>query len=119
MGAIMSTGIAVANSILLVTFAEAHRQSGSTKLEAANEGSRGRLRAVLMTALAMIAGMVPIAVGAEQTAPLGKAVIGGLLFATIATLTVLPALYAILARDSKFSASLDPSDQASRFYEAN
>ena len=119
MGAIMSTGIAVANSILLVTFAEAHRQSGSTKLEAANEGSRGRLRAVLMTALAMIAGMLPIAMGAEQTAPLGRAVIGGLLFATIATLTVLPALYAILARDSKFSASLDPSDQASRFYEAN
>ena len=119
MGAIMSTGIAVANSILLVTFAEAHRQSGSTKLEAANEGSLGRLRAVLMTALAMIAGMVPIAMGAAQTAPLGKAVIGGLLFATIATLTVLPALYAILARDSKFSASLDPSDQASRFYEAN
>ena len=119
MGAIMSTGIAVANSILLVTFAEAHRRSGATKLEAANVGSRGRLRAVLMTALAMIAGMLPIAMGAEQTAPLGKAVIGGLLFATIATLTVLPALYAILARDSKFSASLDPSDETSRFYEAN
>jgi Cu/Ag efflux pump CusA len=67
----------------------------------------------------MIVGMVPIAVGAEQTAPLGRAVIGGLLFATIATLTVLPAVYAILQKRAKtYSPSLDPTDPASRFYAA-
>ncbi len=119
MGAIMAIGIAVANSILLVTFAEAERRGGSNTLEAARHGSTGRLRAILMTALAMIAGMIPIALGAEQTAPLGIAVVGGLLLATLSTLTVLPALYAILAQESVHSASLDPTDPTSRFYEAS
>jgi multidrug efflux pump subunit AcrB len=122
MGAIMAGGIAVANSILLVTFAEFSRKSGATSLEAGLEGARGRLRAILMTALAMIAGMLPIALGigegAEQTAPLGRAVIGGLVFATLATLTVLPAMYAILQRGAGLgSRSLDPLDPDGRFYE--
>ena len=118
-GAIMAIGIAVANSILLVTFAEAHRRAGSNAMDAARHGSSGRLRAILMTAAAMVAGMVPIALGAEQTAPLGIAVIGGLVFATLSTLTVLPALYAILVKESIHSVSMDPTDPTSRFYEAS
>jgi len=122
MGAIMAVGISVANAILLVTFAEASRREGRPVLEAAAEGGRGRLRAILMTASAMIAGMVPMAIGfgqgGQQAAPLGRAVIGGLLVATFATLTVLPSVYAILqGRASRFSPSLDPDDPASRYYE--
>ena len=122
MGAIMAVGISVANAILLVTFAEASRHEGRPVLEAAAEGGRGRLRAILMTASAMIAGMVPMAIGfgegGQQAAPLGRAVIGGLLVATFATLTVLPSVYAILqGRASQFSPSLDPDDPASRYYE--
>ena len=89
MGSIMAIGIAVANAILFVTFAEMGRHEGRTPAEAAIEGGRGRLRAILMTASAMIAGMIPIALGVgeggEQTAPLGRAVIGGLAAATVAT----------------------------------
>ena len=119
----MAIGIAVANAILLVTFAEMSRQEGNPVLEAALEGGRGRLRAILMTALAMIAGMTPIALGigeaAEQAVPLGRAVIGGLLGATLATLIILPSVYAILqSRASHFSPSLDPNDQGSRYYDA-
>ncbi len=124
MGAIMSIGIAVANAILLVTFAEMSRRDGAPVVDAAVEGSRGRFRAILMTAGAMIAGMIPIALGvgtaSEQTSPLGKAVIGGLIFATLATLTVLPSFYAILQkRTGKHSASLYPKDPSSRYYEAD
>jgi len=122
MGAIMAIGIAVANSILLVTFAEFSRRAGSDVVEASFEGGRGRLRAILMTASAMIAGMIPIALGigegSEQTTPLGRAVIGGLLFATFATLTVLPAFYAILQRKATLvTPSLHPLDADGRFYE--
>jgi multidrug efflux pump subunit AcrB len=123
MGAIMAIGIAVANSILLVTFAEHARHEGRRPLEAAHEGAAGRLRAVLMTAAAMIAGMTPVAIGysegGAQSAPLGRAVIGGLIFATFATLTVLPAIYAVLqSRASSTSPSLNPTDPTSRYYEA-
>ncbi|MEZ5352803.1 MAG: efflux RND transporter permease subunit [Bryobacteraceae bacterium] len=119
-GAIMAVGIAVANSILMVTFMEIERRAGSEVIQAAVDGGRGRLRAILMTAFAMIAGMTPIAIGADQTAPLGKAVIGGLALATVATLTVLPALYAILQSGaSRHSRSLDPTDPASSYYEAS
>ncbi len=119
MGAIMAVGIAVANAILLVSFSETERRAGASARDAAREGAKGRLRAILMTASAMIAGMAPIALGAAQTAPLGRAVIGGLLFATIATLTVLPAVYALLqAKAGSHSASLDPSDPESRYYVA-
>ncbi len=122
MGAIMAVGISVANSILMVTFAEQARAAGLSAREAALEGARGRLRAILMTAMAMIAGMTPIALGmgegAEQTAPLGRAVIGGLALATFATLTVLPAIYSIAqGRARQLAPSLDPNDPASRYYE--
>jgi multidrug efflux pump subunit AcrB len=122
MGAIMAIGISVANSILLLTFAEMSRAEGAEPGRAAVEAGRGRLRAILMTATAMIAGMVPIALGlgqgSEQTAPLGRAVIGGLAAATFATLTILPAFYAVLQRRATaHSASLHPMDPRSRFYE--
>ena len=117
----MAIGISVANAILLVTFAEAARHEGMPIFDAAVEGGRGRLRAILMTATAMIAGMIPMALASGergQTAPLGRAVIGGLAAATIATLTVLPAVYAMLqGRAGTVSASLDPDDPASRNYE--
>src|SRR5205814_7827158 len=94
MGAIMAIGIAVANSILLVSFAEHLRREGQPLLEAAADGAAGRLRAILMTATAMIFGMVPMAIGlsggGSQAAPLGRAVIGGLIVSTFATLTILP-----------------------------
>lgn len=123
MGAIMSIGIAVANSILLVSFAERQRQQGLPLLEAATAGAVGRLRAVLMTASAMIFGMVPMAIGASeggaQAAPLGRAVIGGLLVSTFATLTILPSIYAILqARASTKPPSLNPTDPLSGYYDA-
>jgi multidrug efflux pump subunit AcrB len=118
MGAIMAIGVAVANAILLVTFAELSRAEGKTPREAAVEGARGRLRAILMTATAMIAGMIPLSLGAAQTAPLGRAVIGGLLGATVATLIVLPSAYAILQGHSRStSRSLDPDDPTRQYYE--
>jgi len=124
MGAIMAIGIAVANSILLVTFSERARHEGRNHLEAAQEGAAGRLRAVLMTAAAMIFGMVPMAIGfgegGSQSAPLGRAVIGGLIASTFTTLTVLPSIYAILQRKaSTTSPSLNPMDPESRYYEAH
>lgn len=120
MGAIMSMGIAVANAVLLVTFAERYRRGGSDAAEAGASGSADRLRAILMTAFAMMAGMVPLAImGQAQTAPLGRAVIGGLAAGTLTTLTVLPAIYALLqSRATAHSPSLDPTDPESKFYEA-
>jgi multidrug efflux pump subunit AcrB len=123
MGAIMAIGIAVANSILLVTFAEQARHAGRPVMEAAREGAAGRLRAVLMTAAAMIFGMLPMAIGfgegGSQAAPLGRAVIGGLLLSTFATLTILPSIYAILqGRGRPESPSLNPMDPGSRYYDA-
>ncbi|MGO4880989.1 MAG: efflux RND transporter permease subunit [Bryobacteraceae bacterium] len=123
MGAIMAIGIAVANSILLVTFAEQGRHAGRPVLDAAREGAGSRLRAVLMTAAAMIFGMLPMAIGfgegGAQAAPLGRAVIGGLLVSTFATLTIVPSIYAILQRKvSIASPSLNPTDPTSRYYDA-
>jgi multidrug efflux pump subunit AcrB len=121
MGAIMAIGISVANAILLVTFAENARRDGASAREAAIEGGGGRLRAILMTATAMIAGMIPLAIGTgerAQTAPLGRAVIGGLSMATIATLVVLPAVYMLVqARVRTVSPTLDPDDPASAHYD--
>ena len=102
MGAIMAVGIAVSNSILLVNFANDYRaeKPESSALEAALEAGRTRLRPVLMTALAMIIGMVPMALAlgeaGEQNAPLGRAVIGGLVMATVVTLFVVPVVYTLL-----------------------
>ncbi|MDM0113450.1 efflux RND transporter permease subunit [Variovorax sp. J22R133] len=97
-GAIMTMGVATANSILLVSFARERLQAGTPPLSAALEAGATRIRPVLMTALAMIIGMIPMALGlgegAEQNAPLGRAVIGGLIFATVSTLLFVPAVYA-------------------------
>ena len=121
MGAIMAIGISVANAILLLTFAESARREGASVRDAALQGARGRMRAILMTAMAMIAGMIPLALGAgdrAQTAPLGRAVIGGLVFATVATLIVLPAVYSLLqARVRTASPTLDPDDPLSAHYD--
>ena len=120
LGAIMAVGIATANSILMLTFMEFSRRAGQEKRQAAVTGARSRLRAILMTASAMIGGMLPIAMGGEQTAPLGRAVIGGLILATFTTLTALPALYSILqTRRAAYAPSLDPTDPSSRYYEAS
>jgi multidrug efflux pump subunit AcrB len=124
MGAIMAVGVAVANAILLVTVAERARLAGRTAAEAGAAGAAGRARAILMTSLAMIAGMVPMALGlgdgGEQTAPLGRAVIGGLAAATVATLTILPAVFAlVMNRAGRASVSLDPHDPAGPRYIAH
>jgi multidrug efflux pump subunit AcrB len=123
-GAIMAIGIAVANSILLIAFAERHRlEQKSSAINAAHRGASSRLRAISMTAAAMICGMLPMALGlsegGSQTAPLGRAVIGGLLLSTFATLTVLPAIYSILQQKAATtSMSLNPDDPSSRYYES-
>jgi len=121
MGAIMAVGVAVANAILLVTFAEKARQTGVGAAAGARTGAQERLRPILMTSCAMIAGMVPMALGlgegGEQSAPLGRAVIGGLSVATAATLLILPAVFTVvMGRGALGSASLDPGDPESRFY---
>ncbi len=121
MGAIMALGVSVANSILLVTFAEERRRAGSDAVEAALHGSASRLRPILMTSIAMVAGMIPMALalgeGAQQSAPLGRAVIGGLLASTAATLLILPLVFArVQAKASAASPSLDPSDPASPYF---
>ena len=120
MGAIMATGVAVANAILLVTFAEHARREGGSPLQTAIEAARSRMRPVLMTSAAMVAGMIPMALafgeGAEATAPLGRAVIGGLAAATMATLIVLPSVYSLVQQSaSATSPSLDPDDPGSAF----
>jgi multidrug efflux pump subunit AcrB len=101
MGAIMSVGVASANSILLVTFAREQQLKGHSALEAALSAGRTRIRPVLMTAAAMIVGMIPMAIGGageEQNAALARAVIGGLLFATPTTLLIVPYLFAMLRK---------------------
>jgi multidrug efflux pump subunit AcrB len=115
MGTIMAIGVAVANAILLVTFAEQNRRNGADPTSAARSAAAERLRPVLMTSLAMIAGMIPMALaigqGSEETAPLGRAVIGGLFAATLATLFLLPTVFGIVQKRATLkSPSLDPED---------
>lgn len=112
MGAIMSVGVAVANAILLVTFAHRAQLTGLSKRDAALESATTRLRPILMTTLAMIAGMIPMALARSQTSPLAIATIGGLALATVATLLVLPAVYALLASKTAKTATLEPTDLA-------
>jgi multidrug efflux pump subunit AcrB len=104
MGAIMSIGVATANSILLITFANDQRKQGLNAHDAALSAGVTRLRPVIMTALAMIIGMLPMSLGlgegGEQNAPLGRAVIGGLLMATLSTLFFVPAVYSILRKQA-------------------
>ena len=125
MGAIVAVGIAVSNSILLVNFANEIRvDQGLTPIQAALEAGKTRLRPVLMTAIAMILGMIPMAIGngegGEQNAPLGRAVIGGLIVATFVTLFLVPVVYSLLrlreptahALDLKFEAEANEQTTA-------
>ena len=115
MGGIMAVGVGTANAILLVTFADEHRRSGASAFDAGIEGVKERMRPILMTSAAMIAGMIPMALAAEVTAPLGRAVIGGLIAATLANLTALPFVFAVVQeRAATASPSLDPDDPQSR-----
>lgn len=121
MGAIMAVGVAVANAILLVTFAERARRAGAESHAAALDGARSRLRPILMTSAAMIAGMLPMAFGfgegGAQAAPLGRAVVGGLATATIATLIFLPLVFAIVQRKAGMrSISMNPYDCESSYF---
>jgi multidrug efflux pump subunit AcrB len=138
MGAIMAIGVAMANAILVITFSEQQRrdcaqtkgqESGVRSPEswatnattAAIEGAEQRLRPILMTSAAMVAGMLPLALalgeGGQQTAPLGRAVIGGLAMATAATLFVLPCVFALVqSRAKAISVSLDPDDPQSAHF---
>src|SRR5207344_1219742 len=104
MGAIMSIGVATANSILMITFANDQRVHGLQSLDAALAAGMTRLRPVIMTALAMIIGMLPMSLGlsegGEQNAPLGRAVIGGLVLATFTTLLFVPVAYSALRRNA-------------------
>ena len=115
MGAIMAIGVATSNSILLVTFANDERCEGKNAFDAALSAGHTRLRPVIMTALAMIIGMLPMSLGlgegGEQNAPLGRAVIGGLLVATVATLFFVPVVYSML-RKKEFAE--DPDEQFNR-----
>ena len=114
MGAIMSLGVATSNSVLVVSFARISLRSGLTPSDAALEAGTTRLRAVLMTALAMVIGMLPLSLGlgegGEQNAPLGRAVIGGLVFATIATLFFVPVVFSLLHKRRQLSATSEHSD---------
>lgn len=106
MGSIMAVGVSCANSILVISFATDKMREGYTSVQAAIQSGYTRIRPVIMTASAMILGMLPMALGigegGEQNAPIGRTVIGGLLFATFATLVIVPLLFAILNKDKKF-----------------
>jgi multidrug efflux pump subunit AcrB len=116
MGAIMTIGVATANSILMVVFANDERLAGKDRVEAALNAGHTRLRPVLMTALAMIIGMLPMALafgeGGEQNAPLGRAVIGGLLFATVGTLFLVPTIYSLLKKHAPIDYSKEIDEEA-------
>jgi multidrug efflux pump subunit AcrB len=123
MGAIMAVGVAVSNAIMLVSFGDRHRrEEGMPADRAAITAAKGRLRPIIMTACAMISGMIPMSLGleegSEQNAPLGRAVIGGMALATFATLLVLPAVFTLLLGGaSNRSPSLDPDDPESSHYD--
>jgi len=113
MGAIMTIGVATANSILIVSFANERRRAGASALAAALESGATRLRPVIMTAFAMIVGMLPMAFGlgegGEQNAPLGRVVIGGLAFATLTTLFIVPLVYALMHGRAESRAATSPA----------
>ena len=121
MGMIMSVGVSISNAVLLVTNAEELRKHSGDALKAAREAVALRVRPILMTSLAMIVGMIPMASGlgegGDQTSPLGRAVIGGLLASTFAALLILPLVFAwVQGNTSTVSVSLDPEDKESKFY---
>jgi multidrug efflux pump subunit AcrB len=117
MGAIMCIGVATSNSILMVTFANDRRHEGADARDAALAAGATRLRPVLMTALAMIMGMLPMSLGlgdgGEQNAPLGRAVIGGLLVATVFTLVFVPVMYSLLRRKAPRALAHDDAESQS------
>jgi multidrug efflux pump subunit AcrB len=123
MGSIMCIGVSVSNSVMLVTFMTREWREGKQVLEAAVVGARDRLRPILMTACAMIVGMIPMSLaleaGSQMQAPLGRAVIGGLLVSTFTTLLVLPPLFALLlgAGRAHRSPSIHPDDPASGHFD--
>jgi multidrug efflux pump subunit AcrB len=122
MGSVMSIGVSVSNSVMMVTFMSEHWQEGKPSTEAAHQGASERLRPILMTACAMSIGMVPMALalerGSEMEAPLGRAVIGGLVMSTFATLLVLPSIFAVVIGKSKaHSPSLYPDNPASKYHD--
>lgn len=122
MGSIMCLGVSVSNSVMLVTFMNDHWKSGASSVDAAIEGARDRLRPILMTACAMTIGMVPMALalekGSQMQAPLGRAVIGGLLMSTVATLLVVPSIFAlVIGRKVPRSPSIYPDDPESAHYD--
>jgi multidrug efflux pump subunit AcrB len=111
MGAIMSTGVGIANAILLVVFAEENRGTGMSSKEAAIHAAQNRMRPILMTSIAMVTGMVPMALSSGQSAPLGRAVIGGLTMSTLSVLTLLPLVFMIVQGNAPLhSPSLHPDD---------
>ncbi len=121
MGMIMSVGVSISNSVLLITNAEELRKHNGDALKSAREAVALRLRPILMTSLAMIVGMIPMASGlgegGDQTSPLGRAVIGGLFASTFAALLILPLVFAwVQGNATTDSVSLDPEDKESKFY---
>lgn len=121
MGMIMSVGVSISNAVLLITNAEELRKHNGDALKSAREAAALRMRPILMTSLAMVVGMIPMASGlgegGDQTSPLGRAVIGGLLASTFAALLVLPLVFAwVQGKASTDSVSLDPEDKESKFY---
>ncbi len=121
MGMIMSVGVSISNAVLLVTNAEELRLKNGNALQAAREAASVRLRPILMTSVAMVVGMIPMASGlgegGSQAAPLGRAVIGGLIASTFAALFILPLVFAwVQEKTTTESVSLDPEDKNSKFY---
>ena len=121
MGMIMSVGVSIANSVLLITNAEHLRKHNGNAMESARESAALRIRPILMTTVAMVVGMVPMALGfgegGDQASPLGRAVIGGLIASTFAALLILPLVFAwVQGKTTTTSVSLDPEDKESKFY---
>jgi multidrug efflux pump subunit AcrB len=121
MGIIMSVGVSIANAVLLITNAEQLRQKNGDALASAKEAAALRIRPILMTSIAMVAGMIPMAIGhgegGDQVAPLARAVIGGLIASTFAALIILPLVFAWVQKNtSTLSVSLDPEDKESKHY---
>jgi multidrug efflux pump subunit AcrB len=121
MGLIMSVGVSIANAILMITNAENLRLEFKDARKAAITAANSRIRPILMTSIAMVMGMVPMALGfgegGDQVAPLGQAVIGGLIASTFAALLILPNVFVAIQKNTSFkSVSLDPEDPQSEFY---
>lgn len=124
MGIIMSVGVSIANAVLLITNAEELRKVSGNAIEAARQAASVRMRPIIMTTVAMVAGMLPMAIGhgegGDQVSPLGRAVIGGLIFSTFAVLIILPLLFAwVQGKATTQSVSLDPEDKESIHYISN